>query len=151
MPEYPAYSSSDITQEATVSFVNDVNVGNNLHVIGFSTLGPAGVYGTMTFHDPVVLDATQPSVSAPVSGTVYQNTTGSNLFLVIPVTGVTAATTAQLALGSTSSPGAFGGAITVAVGAVINLVLMVPADWYWSLTAGTAADLTIGTPAAIGF
>ncbi len=151
MPEYPAYSSSDLTQESSVSFINDVTIGNDLHVVGYSTMGPAGFYGAVAFNDPITLDVAAETVSAPVSGTVYQNTSGKNLFILLPVTGVTAATTAQLALGSTSSPAAFGGAVTVAVGAVLNLVLLVPINWYWSLTAGTAADLTIGTPSAIGF
>ena len=86
------------------------------------------------------------STNPPVSGTVYQNTTGGPIQIALPVTGGTAADTAQWALGSTDTPGDWGGADTVAASEVKTLHLTVPNDWYWSITTGA----TIGTADVLG-
>lgn len=82
----------------------------------------------------------------PASGTVYQNTTGGPIQIALPVTGGSAADTAQWALGSTDTPGDWGGADTVAASEVKTLHLTVPNDWYWSITTGA----TIGTADVLG-
>ena len=82
----------------------------------------------------------------PVSGTVYQNTTGGPIEIALPVTGGSAADTAQWALGSTDAPGDWGGADTVASAEVKTLHLTVPNGWYWSITTGA----TIGTADVLG-
>lgn len=82
----------------------------------------------------------------PVSATVYQNTTGGPILVALPVTGGSAADTAQWALGSTDAPSDWGGADTVASAEVKTLHLTVPNGWYWSITTGA----TIGTASVLG-
>jgi hypothetical protein len=82
----------------------------------------------------------------PVSGTVYQNTTGGPILIAVPVTGGSVADTAQWALGSTDTPADWGGADTVAIDEVKTIHLTVPNGWYWSLTTGA----TIGTADVLG-
>jgi hypothetical protein len=106
------------------------------------------VTGTATFSSPIVLDFALPAGSTPVSGTVYQNTSGANLILSIPVANGSTAGTIQLALGSSSSPADFGGAETLAASEVKNAQLVVPSDWYWSITA---SGTTLGTASQLSF
>ncbi|MHB1472477.1 MAG: hypothetical protein ACYCV4_02440 [Dermatophilaceae bacterium] len=93
---------------------------------------------------------TTPALPAnpPVSGTVYQNTTGGPILLKIPVTATAIGGSAQLALGSTNAPAAWGGAEQIGVsGELHNVDLLVPNGWYWSITAVSA---TIGTASVLG-
>lgn len=169
MPEFPAYSSTDVTvADNTFTGTNDFNAGltatalgigepvpsaNNLHVNGAITCGAVNAFGLSTLNagltvaGPTSLDVSLSTLAAPVSGTVYQNTTGKNAFVFAPITG-TAAGTAQLALGPTSTPAAFGAAETILLNSVKNLVFFLPIAWYWSITA---AGTTLGTPTTIQF
>ena len=104
--------------------------------------------GNLTAGGHIIPNPTLPALPAnpPVSGTVYQNTTGGPIQIALPVTGGSTADTAQWALGSTSTPGDWGGADTVAVAEVKTLHLTVPNNWYWSITTGA----TIGTADVLG-
>ena len=87
-------------------------------------------------------------VNPPLSGTVYQNTTGGPVIIAIPITATAIGGSAQLALGSTNAPGAWGGAEQIGVaGEVHNVQLLVPNNWYWSVTVVSA---TIGTASVLG-
>ena len=100
--------------------------------------------------DHVNATPTTPTLSAnpPVSGTVYQNTTGGPIIIVIPITATAVGGSAQLALGSTSSPADWGGAEQIGVsGELHNVQLLVPNGWYWSVTTTNA---TIGTASVLG-
>lgn len=91
-----------------------------------------------------------PSLPAnpPVSGTVYQNTSGGPIFLSIPITATAIGGSAQLALGATDTPSDWGGAEQIGVsGETHNVSLMVPNTWYWSVTVSNA---TIGTASVLG-
>ena len=93
---------------------------------------------------------TTPALPAnpPVSGTVYQNTTGGPIIITVPITATAVGGSGQWALGSTSTPGNWGGAEQIGVsGEVHNMTLYVPNNWYWSLTATSA---TIGTASVLG-
>lgn len=93
---------------------------------------------------------TTPALPAnpPVSGTVYQNTTGGPIIVVIPITATAIGGSAQLALGATSSPSDWGGAEQIGVsGETHNVTLLVPNGWYWSVTVTNA---TIGTASVLG-
>ena len=93
---------------------------------------------------------TQPALPAnpPVSGTVYQNTTGGTIKIKIPITATAVGGSAQLALGSTATPPDWGGPEDIGVsGEVHNVELDVPNDWYWSVTVASA---TIGTASVLG-
>ena len=59
----------------------------------------------------------QPALPAnpPVSGTVYQNTTGGTVKIIIPVTATAIGGSAQLALGPTNAPVVWGGAEQIGV------------------------------------
>ena len=84
----------------------------------------------------------------PVSGTVYQNTTGGPIVITVPITATAVGGSGQWALGSTNTPGNWGGAEQIGVsGEVHNMTLYVPNNWYWSLTATSA---TIGTASVLG-
>lgn len=169
MPEFPAYSSTDVTQSDN-TFVgsnafNDgltataIGIGEvvpsagNLHVEGALTVGAVNSFGLATLNNGLTvvgvtsLDVALSTLAAPTSGTIYQNTTGKNAFVFAPVTG-TAAGTAQLALGPTSTPADFGAAETILLNSVKNLVFFLPIAWYWSITA---AGTTLGTPTTITF
>ena len=93
---------------------------------------------------------TTPALPAnpPVSGTVYQNTTGGPIIITVPITATAVGGSGQWALGSTSTPGDWGGAEQIGVsGEVHNMTLYVPNNWYWSITATSA---TIGTASVLG-
>lgn len=82
-----------------------------------------------------------------VSATVYQNTSGGLLYIMVPITASAVGGGAQWALGPTSSPAAFGGATQIGVSSEsVNVTLWVPANWYYSLTVTSA---TIGTASAV--
>ncbi len=94
--------------------------------------------------------ATTPALPAnpPVSGSVYQNTTGGPIFLAIPITATAIGGSAQLALGTTASPAVWGGAEQIGVsGELRNVNLMVPNNSYWSITVVNA---TIGSASVLG-
>jgi hypothetical protein len=126
-------------------------VGYNIQTGQF--YGPAGIgingsttvtgnLGITGFLNPAY---TQPAVTTPVSGTVYQNTTGGTLELTVGVD-FTVAGTVQWALGDTSAPPAFGPAESGAVGTLCTRI-RIPSGWYYSLTiTGTA---TIGAPSVL--
>lgn len=129
--------------------------GNALNVPnGNATVGGTAYVGTVSCGGDVAAEGhINPGYAAaalptnpPASGTVYQNTTGGPIQIALPVTGGTAADTAQWALGSTDTPGDWGGADTVAASEVKTLHLTVPNDWYWSITTGA----TIGTADVLG-
>jgi hypothetical protein len=83
-----------------------------------------------------------------VSGTVYQNISGGPINIIIPITATAIGGSAQLALGPTNAPAAWGGADQIGVsGEVHNVTLRVPNNWYWSVTATSA---TIGTANVLG-
>ncbi len=83
----------------------------------------------------------------PVSGTVYQNVATGILVLTIPITASAAGGSGQWALGPTDTPPDWGGADQIGVlGEVHNMMLVVPPNWYWSLTVTSA---TIGTASAL--
>ena len=87
-------------------------------------------------------------VNPPISGTVYHNTSGGPLLMIIPVTATAIGGSVQLALGSSGAPPAWGGAAQIGVsGELHNYGLLVPDAWYWSVTVTSA---TIGTVALIG-
>lgn len=81
----------------------------------------------------------------PLNFTTYQNTSGGPLEITLPVTGGSAADTAQWYLGSTASPGTWGAAETIAINEVKNLKLLVPNNWYWAINTGA----TIGTASVL--
>jgi hypothetical protein len=81
-----------------------------------------------------------------VSGTVSQNTTGGPIQIALPVTGGSVANTAQFALGSSSSPGNWGGDDAIPISELKTLHITVPNGWYWSITTGG----TIGTASVLG-
>ena len=88
------------------------------------------------------------SVNPPVSGTVYQNVATGILVLTIPITATAIGGSGQWALGPTDTPPDWGGAEQIGVsGEVHNMTLIVPPNWYWSLTVASA---TIGTASALG-
>lgn len=143
----------------TTALNNSVRIGTNGSVIVYSSagyarntlddgLGNLSTLGNISPGNHLLPKWTAPSIAANplVSGTVYQNTTGGPIILVVPVTG-TAATTAQAAIGPTSTPVAYGGAATVALNALVNVQMIVPQDYYYSLTASGA---TIGTASVLG-
>ena len=88
------------------------------------------------------------STSSPVSGTVYRNTTGQPITILMPVTynpTSTEAATMTPALGSTSTPGSLPDESEPAgsvVGKAHSYFLRVPAGWYYSFTTVNA---TLGT------
>ncbi|HUY54588.1 MAG TPA: hypothetical protein VMV23_05470 [Candidatus Nanopelagicaceae bacterium] len=90
--------------------------------------------------DRLATNPAAPAALAMVSGTVYRNTTGSNLVITAAVA-ATVAGTAQWALGPTASPSAWGGATTTIVGTA-EKNLTVPAGWYYSLTVTGTATIT---------
>lgn len=143
MPEYPSNKVTAISGAGYGSSNGSLTFGGNVHVEGnLSTLS------NISPGNHLLPKWTAPSIAANplVSGTVYQNTTGGPIILVVPVTG-TAATTAQAAIGPTSTPVAYGGAATVALNALVNVQMIVPQDYYYSLTASGA---TIGTASVLG-
>ena len=103
-------------------------------------------FGTLTANfTHVNATPTTPALPAnpPVSGTVYQNTTGGPINIIIPITATAIGGSGQLALGPTTTPPDWGGAEQIGVsGEVHNVSLRVPNDWYWSITVASA---TIGT------
>ena len=137
--ELPAAAGKPLTTQggSTVDGgTGDMSVAGNVDVTGF--LVPTG-------RTPAL------AANPPVSGTVYENTSGSVLHVTVPLTGGTAAGTGQWALGPTSTPGAWGGAETVAISQVKNMNLVVPPGWYWSITAGGTTAPAIGSASAMGF
>ena len=88
------------------------------------------------------------STDSPVSGTVYQNTTGQPITVLMPVTynpTSSAAATMTPALGSSSPPGSLPAEsepASLTVGRVRSYCLRVPAGWYYSFTTVNA---TLGT------
>jgi hypothetical protein len=123
--------SLDVVDTATANAVDAIDI----------TATDLVVTGTTRF------DFALPVGATPVSGTVYQNTSGANLIMSIPVTG-TAAGTAQVALGPTSAPADFGGAETILLDSVKNSQFVVPSGWYWSITA---SGTTLGTASQLSF
>ena len=123
----------------TITDSNVVSTFNNVLDDGSGNLDAAG---------HINANPTLPALptNPPASGTVYQNTTGGPIQIALPVTGGSAADTAQWALGSTDTPGDWGGADTVAASEVKTLHLTVPNNWYWSITTGA----TIGTADVLG-
>lgn len=92
-------------------------------------------------------------VNPPVSGTVYQNTSGAPLQLTVPITynptGVAAATCA-VAIGPTNNPATSwteSEPATLVAGTIQNTYLTVPAGWYFKFTVVNA---TIGVAFTIG-
>lgn len=89
----------------------------------------------------------------PVSGTVYQNNTNTNIYIYLPVTynpTTTAAATMTPALGPTSTPVSLPAESEPAgltAGAVHTYILRVPAGWYYSFTTVNA---TLGTATVVG-
>ncbi len=85
----------------------------------------------------------------PVSGTVYQApTVGRPQLVTIPITATAIGGSAQLALGPTSAPSAFGGPEDIGVsGETHNVTFILPPGWYWSITVTSA---TIGTASVLG-
>ncbi len=85
---------------------------------------------------------------SPVSGTVYQNTSGQPQTIIVPVTyspTSTEAATMTPALGSSSPPGNLPSEsepASLAVGRVRSYSLRVPSGWYYSFTTVNA---TLGT------
>jgi hypothetical protein len=143
----PSYSSDALSAPLTLP----ASPGQPLTTQGGNTLddgnGNIDIAGTATFKASLRLDWSLPAGSVPVSGTVYQNTSGTNLLMSIPVTG-TVAGTAQVSLGPTSSPTAFGDPETILLSSVKNETFTVPSGWYWSLTA---SGLTLGTASQLSF
>lgn len=87
------------------------------------------------------------SVNPPVSGTVYQNVAAGILVLTIPITATAVGGSGQWALGPTNTPPDWGSTEQIGVsGEVHNMTLIVPPNWYWSLTVVSA---TIGTASAL--
>ena len=118
--------------------------GSNSNAVVVNSPGP-GVFAPH-FNAP----ATTPALPAnpPVSGTVYQNTTGGPIFLIIPITATAIGGSAQLALGTTTPPAVWGGAEQIGVsGELHNVNLMVPNNSYWSITVVNA---TIGSASVLG-
>ncbi|MEM3860589.1 MAG: hypothetical protein QW478_14550 [Candidatus Micrarchaeaceae archaeon] len=86
----------------------------------------------------------QPAITLPanppVSGTVYQNNTGYNIKIMLPVYATTSGTagTVAIALGSTGSPSTITTiqvAGTTSASATQLIVLDVPSAWYYEFTA----------------
>ena len=110
--------------------------------------GNAGV--EITSAGKVLTNPTTPALptNPPVSGTVYQNTTGGPIIITVPITATAVGGSGQWALGSTNTPSNWGGAEQIGVsGEVHNMTLYVPNNWYWSITATSA---TIGTASVLG-
>lgn len=106
--------------------------------------------GNVTCGGHINPNPTTPALPAnpPVSGTVYQNTTGGPIIITVPITATAIGGSGQWALGATNTPGNWGGAEEIGVaGEVHNMMLYVPNDWYWSLTVASA---TIGTASVLG-
>ena len=149
--------SESLTQNITVT--GNVT-SSTLNVTGASTLAALGATNVTASGTLAVTGAasaahfnatpTVPALPAnpPVSGTVYQNTTGGPINIIIPITATAIGGSAQLALGSTNTPGAWGGAEQIGVSAELhNVSLRVPNNWYWSVTV---ANATIGTANVLG-
>ena len=103
----------------------------------------------------LVLALGSPALAAnpPVSGTVYQNTTGAPLWITVPITynptGVAAATCA-VAIGATNAPATSwteSEPANLTAGTVQNTYLLVPAGWYYKLTVVNAV---IGNAFTVG-
>ncbi len=126
----------------------DVN-GNPLNVLDDSA-GNLSAAGNIAAGGHINAAPSTPTLPAnpPASGTVYQNTTGGPLTLVVPITGTAAGGSAQLALGSSSTPPPWGGPTQIGtLGDSTNVTLRIPNQWYWSLTVTNAA---IGTANVLG-
>ena len=131
------------------------NSGTNVQGValapGISVFGATGTtVASITDTGHINPNPTTPALPAnpPVSGTVYQNTTGGPIIITVPITATAVGGSGQWALGSTNTPGDWGGAEQIGVsGEVHNMTLYVPNNWYWSLTATSA---TIGTASVLG-
>ncbi len=142
-----------------VSLNNSVRIGVNGSVTTYTAAGSIrtviddGSGNLKTLGDISPGNHLLPSWTAPalpanplVSGTVYQNTSGGPMVVIIPVTG-TIAGTVQLALGVVTPPPNWGGAETLSLNETKNLTLIVPQGYYYSITA---ASETIGTCQTLG-
>ena len=134
------------TQGQTIDIVigTSFTIGTAAHPI------PLTLNGNFTASGHVNATPTTPALptNPPVSGTVYQNTTGGPIIITVPITATAVGGSGQWALGSTSTPSDWGGAEQIGVsGEVHNMTLYVPNDWYWSLTVASA---TIGTASVLG-
>jgi hypothetical protein len=133
------------------SFGADTDVGINVVTKGSGVVTANGTPVALVTNAAAATLATNP----PVSGTAYQWAGPGTLSLAIPVTfnqTSTAAATAALAIGPTSTPAtqidysSRPTGLVAGAGEVETLKAEVPAGWYWSLTVAAA---TIGTAAAI--
>lgn len=127
--ELPAVPGGELTTEGGVTVDNGYGAFEAVHLLvrGWTPTLPA---------------------NPPVSGTVYQNTSGGPEYIIIPVTATAVGGSAQLALGPTSSPPDWGGPEDIGVsGETHNVSFFVPQLWYWSLTVTNA---TIGTGSVLG-
>lgn len=118
---------------------------------GQSIFNPAG---DITFGGHVNPNPTTPAITnPPVSGTVYQNTTGGPLYIWVPITynpTAGAAATAAFAFGASSTPltqFTESEAAGITSGNVKSTFLFIPNNWYYSVTV---ANAVIGTCAVIG-
>ena len=118
------------------------------------TTVPSSTQGTFQALPRSQADTLYPSLtgslatSSPVSGTIYQNTSGQPQTIIVPVTynpTSTAPATMTPALGSSSPPGnlpAESEPASLTGGRVRSYCLRVPAGWYYSFTTVNA---TLGT------
>lgn len=134
-----AASSVESLQGATGNFLLEDPAGNVLPL--------ATVDGAQVVQTAITPTLQAPATNPPVSGTVYQNTQGCQLQLLIEVDGSTGGTV-QLALGTTDDPADYGPAITVGADATLAVPLTVPAGWYWSITASDG--VTVGEASGLG-
>ena len=133
-------SGVDFLPNGVIHVRNDVNVVTSVLNDGAGNISANHINAAPT--------APALPANPPVSGTVYQNTTGGPITVVIPVTATAIGGSAQLALGSTNAPPAWGGAEQIGVsGELHNVSVMVPNNWYWSVTVVNA---TIGTASVLG-
>ena len=147
---WPGPGDADLTAPLTLP----VTAGNPLKTETGITLDDG--YSNLTVTGNLVVDGhLNPTprsqvlaANPPVSGTVYQNQTYGPLLVIIPITATAIGGSAQLALGSTNTPPDWGGAEQIGVvGELHNVQLLVPNNWYWSVTVTSA---TIGTASVLG-
>lgn len=127
------------------------NAGGNMWIqTGASQYIKLGTNGTLQLSGKLSQIGGNTLITTPVSGTVYQNTTGFSIFITLPVTmnpTSGAAAAVAVAIGSTNTPSTvFTESLPAGValdGTVRNLTIPVPYNWYYSVTVTNA---TIGTP-----
>jgi hypothetical protein len=128
-----------------------ISITNSTYFTG-GTIAFSGTAGQQFRTNPYAPNTLTLPANPPVSGTVYQNTTGTNIYIYLPVTfAASVASTFTPAVGPSNPPVNLPSETTPSntTGFTRTYVLRVPAGWYYSFTISGSGS-SFGTATVIG-